>query len=74
VRISGVGDASPAAVAGLRPGDVLTRFGGQALTNLQDLSDALAQAKPGDAVGIEVVRDGKPVALRAILGERGGGE
>jgi hypothetical protein len=74
VRVSGVGDAGPAAKAGLQPGDVLTRLADQPLSNLQDLSDALARQKPGDAVAIRLLRNGKALELHAILGERGEGE
>ncbi len=70
VPITGVGDGSPAAAAGLRAGDRLVGFGSKALTNLQDLSDCLAEAKPGDRVDVKVVRDGQPVTVHATLGER----
>jgi len=38
--------------------------------NLQDLSDALAEASPGDKVTVKVLRDGKPIELHATLGQR----
>jgi C-terminal processing protease CtpA/Prc len=70
VPISGVGTASPAEAAGLRGGDVITEFAGTALHNLQDLSDALSDANPGDKVTIKILRDGKPMELHATLGTR----
>jgi Zn-dependent M28 family amino/carboxypeptidase len=70
VPISGVGPGTPAAVAGLRGGDRLVGFNAKPIDNLQDLSDALAEAKPGDAVDVHVIRDGKPLLLHATLGER----
>jgi len=70
VHITGVGGGSPAEAAGLQPGDVLTRWNDKPLNNLQDLSDDLAQANPGDAVQITVLRDGKTVTVRAKLGTR----
>ena len=70
VVISGVGPATPAAAAGLRGGDRLVGFNAKRLDNLQDLSDALAEAKPGDAVDVKLIRDGQPVVLHATLGER----
>jgi S1-C subfamily serine protease len=72
VPISGVGTASPAEKAGLRDGDVITEFGGKAMHNLQDLTNALAQASPGDRVTVKVLRDGKAIELHAILGQRKG--
>ncbi len=70
VPISGVGPNTPAARAGLAGGDRLVGFNGHDLSDLQDLSDALAQAKPGDPVDVRVVRDGKPLTLHATLSER----
>ncbi len=70
VPISGVGQGTPAEKAGLKGGDLLIAYNGTTLNNLQDLSDALADASPGDNVIIKVMRDGKPVVLHAVLGER----
>lgn len=70
VPISGVGGGSPADAAGFRAGDVLTSWNDNPLLNLQDLSDRLAQASPGDKVQITVRRGGKPVKLHATLTER----
>ena len=70
VPISGVGTASPAEIAGLRGGDVITDFAGKPMHNLQDLSDALAEASPGDKVAVKILRDGKPIELHATLGQR----
>ncbi len=68
VPISGVGPGTPAALAGLRGGDRLVGFNDKRLDTLQDLSDALAEAKPGDAVAVHLTRDGKPLVLHATLG------
>ena len=70
VAISGVGPGTPAASAGLRGGDRLVGFNEKRLDNLTDLSEALAEAKPGDGVDAHVLRDGKPLVLHATLGER----
>src|SRR5439155_13861204 len=70
VHITGVGGASPAEAAGLQAGDVLTSWNGKTIGNLQDLSDDLAQANPGDKIEIGVVRDGKSLNVRATLGTR----
>ncbi len=70
VSISGVGDGSPADKAGFKPGDVLTRFNNRPLNNLQDLSEALADANPGDKATIQITRDNKPMKLHVTLGER----
>jgi hypothetical protein len=70
VAISGVRQASPADVAGLKDGDVITRFNDKSMNNLQDLSDALSQANPGDKVILKVQRQGKQIQLQATLEEQ----
>jgi hypothetical protein len=70
VHITGVGGGSPAEAAGLQADDVLTKWDDKPLVNLQDLSDELAQAEPGQKVTITVLRGGKSVVLHATLGER----
>jgi hypothetical protein len=71
VLLSGVREGSPAEKAGIKGKDVLTRFDGKVLGNLQDYAYALAAKKPGDVVQIEMLRDGKPMTLTVTLGRRG---
>jgi hypothetical protein len=70
VAISGVSQASPAEAAGLQSGDVITSFNEKPMNNLQDLSDALSEANPGDKITLKIQRSGKPLQLHATLGER----
>jgi serine protease Do len=57
--ITGVEHQAPAARAGLRAGDVVTRFAGKAVHKHTDLLALAAQATPGTAAALEFVRDGK---------------
>ncbi len=70
VRITGTSPGSPAAAAGLQEGDVITRFGDKTIDDLMDLSNALANAKAGDKVKLNVRRDGKNIAVDTTLAER----
>lgn len=54
---------APAERAGLRPGDVVTRFGGKPVQSHMDLLALAADTAPGSAVPVELVRDGKPLLL-----------
>ncbi|MBS0363896.1 MAG: Do family serine endopeptidase [Proteobacteria bacterium] len=49
----------PSAQAGLKPGDVVTKVNGVAIANGSDLTRAVALAKAGDPVRLEVRRDGQ---------------
>ena len=70
VLLSGVRAGSPGEKAGLRAGDVITRIGKLAVTDLQAMTDALRAHRPGDVVEITVTREGKPVTIQATLGKR----
>ena len=71
VLLSGVRAGSPAEKAGVRSGDLVVRFGGIEVRNLEDYTFALRKRKPGDVVEVIVVREGKQVTLSATLEKRG---
>ena len=70
VRIGGTSAGSPAAAAGLKSGDVLTAMGERKLDTLQDLSDELARARPGQTVKLRLLRDNHPVEVDVTLAAR----
>jgi len=70
VRLTGVREGSPAALAGLQSGDVIVAFSNQEVTDLYAYTYALRDHKPGDEVEIVVVRDGERVTVKAVLGRR----
>jgi S1-C subfamily serine protease len=63
---------APADRAGIRSGDVITRVDNQPVREPSDVSDAIADNKPGDRVQVQVQRDGSIVNLTAKLGTRPG--
>jgi len=63
---------SPAATAGLEPGDLIVEVDGAAVDGPDDLRDVLAGVEPGDSVTVTYERDGKPVEVR--VGTRGAGD
>jgi hypothetical protein len=72
VLLGGVTAESPGARAGMRKGDILIRLGEHDIADLQGFTDALAAHQPGDGVEIIVLREGREIRLRAVLGRRGG--
>lgn len=62
--VTAVSDGTPAADAGLVPGDVVVRVGGVEVTSLADLRSALSRPAAG-ALTLEVVRRGQ--SLRVTL-------
>jgi peptidase M28-like protein/PDZ domain-containing protein len=67
VRFADVRNGSPAAKAGFRRGDVLVRFGGAPIANIQDFTYQLRKRRPGDTVEVIVLREGKEVAAEVTL-------
>ncbi|NJO14125.1 MAG: PDZ domain-containing protein, partial [Rhizobiales bacterium] len=65
-----VQDDSPAARAGLKPGDIVTKVNGKDVTSEQSVSFLVANLAPGVQVPVELLRDGKRVALNVTLGKR----
>lgn len=68
VLIAEVAPSGSAARSGLRPGDVVLRFGGQALEDGRDFARAVADARAGSTVAVEIVRDGRRLALDLAIG------
>jgi serine protease Do len=65
-----VQDDSPAAKAGLKPGDIITKVNGKDVTADQTVSFLVANLVPGTQVPVELLRDGKKLALNVTLGKR----
>ncbi|HVR89765.1 MAG TPA: Do family serine endopeptidase [Novosphingobium sp.] len=59
-----------AAKAGLREGDVVTSVAGKVVTPDQTLSYIVANTAPGTRIPIELIRDGKPMTVQAVVGKR----
>ena len=70
VKFADIRPDSPADKAGLRGGDILTRFGGKDIKNLYDFTYALRAAKVGDVVEVKVLRDGEEVSAQVTLEQR----
>ena len=68
-EINAVEEGSPAARAGLRPGDVVVALEGRSIESSTALITELAQRKPGDRVRLTVVRGGERREVAVELGE-----
>ncbi len=59
---------SPADNLGLRPGDVITKFGGEKIEKSERLGELVRGNKPGKAVSVEWVRDARTQSGTVALG------
>jgi S1-C subfamily serine protease len=70
-----VGDVYPetsAALAGLKAGDLITKWNSTEVKSVEDWMPLLSAHEPGDVVKITYVRDGKVMQTEAKLKGRGG--
>jgi 2-alkenal reductase len=61
---------SPAAAAGLRPNDVITKLNDQSIDQQHPLGSLMVRFRPGDRVRLSILRDGKPQTVEVTLGRQ----
>ena len=69
-RVIAVAPATPAAMAGIQPHDIVTRLGGVPIFDRCDVDLVLIDRKPGQTLPIEWSRDGQPLSGSLTLGLR----
>ncbi|MFI4871372.1 MAG: M28 family peptidase [Phycisphaerales bacterium JB061] len=67
ITIGGVTEGTSAGLAGVQEGDVLVRWDGQKILDIEDWMGKLAEHEPGDVVNVGVKRDGEEITLEVTL-------
>ncbi|PYJ42132.1 MAG: peptidase [Verrucomicrobia bacterium] len=70
VTVADVLAGSPAAQAGVQPGDVIRKFDGREVKNFPTLRTLVAQTQLNKQVELEILRDGKPLKVKAQIKEQ----
>lgn len=70
VLVNEVFEHDPAAAAGIKPGDVITRIEGAVIDSPNRLSRIVAGLMPGDTAKVEIVRNHDRMVLDVALSER----
>lgn len=70
--IAQVEPGSPAADAGLEPGDVVIGFAAREIVDASDLPHTVGLLKPGQEVAAEIIREGRRKRLQVTVGKRPG--
>ena len=65
--VASVQNGSPAAKAGVMPGDVITAFNGQKIQQSSDLPPMVGALQPGAKAQLSLLRSGQKLALNAVL-------
>lgn len=63
---------SPAAAAGLVPGDVITTLNGKTFRDPNDLLKAIRELKPGSIAKLTIFRNSRPGQVEVVIGKRPG--
>ena len=70
VTVADVMPGSPAAQAGVQPGDVIQKFDGRDVKNFNALRTLVAQTPLNKQVDLEVLRNGKPLQVKTQIKEQ----
>jgi serine protease Do len=70
ILVARVIPGSPAAKAGIEPGDIITKWNGKPVATRADLGFQVAWSKVGDKVSVTVQRDDETKELKVIVGLR----
>jgi serine protease Do len=68
-NVAAVAIGSPAAQAGLKEGDIITKLGADKINAQHSLSGLLSKYRAGDKVGLTYLRDGKEKSIQITLSE-----
>ncbi|AZQ56233.1 trypsin-like peptidase domain-containing protein [Burkholderia cenocepacia] len=71
--VNGVAPGSPAAAAGVKPGDVIVKMGDKAIGHSAELDDLAAALPPGGKASLRVIRNRAPVRLTITGADDAGG-
>lgn len=66
--VADVTENSPAVSAGIEKGDTILKVDGKDITDSRDLARKVAQIKPGAAVPVTLIRDGKTMDITVKIG------
>ena len=67
ILVGGVRPGTPAAKAGLQPGDIIGQLARKPVRNMQGYMQIMGGFKKGDTIELGIIRDGKPLTLKATL-------
>jgi len=70
VLINGVLQNSPAAKAGIQPGDLILKVAGHVVADVPEMLTRVAALKPGEAASLSIQRSGKLIDIQVTPGTR----
>lgn len=70
VLISGVLEGGPADLAGIEPGDIITRIGSRETSNAQNILEIISTLQPGSRIKVHGWRGKQQLAVEVLISER----
>ncbi len=67
--VANIVSGSPAEQAGIKSGDIVTKFNGEAVDDHSTLPSLVGNIKPGTKADVEIYREGKKQQLSVVIGE-----
>ena len=67
-----ISEDTPAEMAGLLPGDIITHLDGEQIETFRQLRFAIADVRPGTEITLSVLRDGEEMEITATVGSLDG--
>lgn len=67
--VGDVSEDSPAAKAGIEPGDIIVEYDGKKIKDVNHLRNMVAETKPDQNVSLRVFRDGREVKIKVEIAE-----
>ena len=67
VLVIDVVDGGAAKAAGMKKGDIITKFNGVIIKSSPELQEQIARYKPSDKISVQIKRDGKDMTFNATL-------
>ena len=68
ILVESVDNGGSAKIAGIKPGDVITKVEGVRVVNTENILKEIRNKKPGDRVAIQVFREGRTLEVITKLG------
>ena len=68
--IAGIQPGGPSAMAGLRPGDLITHVNGEQVQSSRALMNIIAENTPGTVLELNIIRQGEKLEVETTIGER----
>ena len=63
LRADAITPGKPAALGGMKKGDIITAINGKSVNNIQDYMSRMGQLKHGQTISVEILRNGKKEVL-----------